>query len=186
MTANHRQQQELFGLRERLEKNLGKSDDGGAEETIKDILNVLNNFNMTIELLSETSIGQTVADIMKKYGETDLGQQSKKLLKKWKKELKNGSELSSSKISSSSHESKEEKVLSPPSISTAQTDNEAGSFKSATTPVSRGVSEGDGSWGFEDDYANLEPRRLSVCILIYLFNFQQFYSFPYIFYYLVF
>lgn len=163
MSSNYREKQELFGLKERLEKNLTKDAAGGADEAIGDLLNVLNNFSMTLELLAETSIGQTLADVMMKFGDSEISQKARKLLKKWKKELKSSNDTNSSKTTSSSEVSKENKSISqPPSISTAQTDLETISFKSGMTPITRGSSEGDGSWGFEEEYANLEPRRLSV------------------------
>lgn len=156
MAENRRERQELFLLKERLEKYSGKDDDSSAQDSIMDILNILKNFQMTFELLADTRIGQNLGDIVKKYGEAEVAQLAKRILKTWKKELKPASESTSSKSTSSSAR---EESSAPPSISTAQSDTDLKSKLS--TP--RGSSDGDGSWGFEEEYANLEPRRLTVC-----------------------
>lgn len=162
MSDNRRERQELLMLKERLEKYCGKEDDAGAEEAITDILNILNGFNMTVQLLEDTRIGQTLGDLMKKYGEADIALRTKKLLKKWKKELKPATESRSVVVSSISSQIDGDSVIAPPSVSTAVTDGES---KSALT---RASSEGDGSWGFEEDFAKLDSARLAVRLIFIL------------------
>lgn len=155
--SDSRQLQELFGLKERLEKNLEKQDD----EAVSDLLTVLSNFKMTFELLSETRVGQSLGDVMKKFGEADVAQKAKKLLKKWKKELNSSSDNSSKASALTANSQTDEVSTTAPSISTTRTDLESSSSKSVNTPMSRGISDGD-AWGFEEEYSNLEPKRLSV------------------------
>lgn len=155
MADNRRERQELFLLKERLEKYTGKDDDSSAQDSIMDILNILKNFQMTFELLVDTRIGQNLGDIVKKYGEAEVALLAKRILKTWKKDLKPASESASSKSSSTSAR---EESSAPPSITTAASDTDLKSKLS--TP--RGSSDGDGSWGFEEEYAKLEPRRLTV------------------------
>ncbi len=154
MAENRRERQELFLLKERLDKYTGKDDDSSAQDSIMDILNILKNFQMTFELLADTRIGQNLGDVVKKYGEAEVAQLAKRILKTWKKDLKPASDSASSK--SSNTLAREES--SAPSISTAASDTDLKSKLS--TP--RGSSDGDGSWGFEEEYARLDSGRLTV------------------------
>lgn len=76
------------GIKETLEKEVGKGDDMSLE-TCKDLLEQLDKCTMTLGVLTRSLIG-TVVSKLKKHDE--LGPKVKELVKKWKKVAKEGEE----------------------------------------------------------------------------------------------
>lgn len=70
---------------QRLTSQLAKAFDGNHEETMVDILNVLNHVKMTVELLKATMVGKTVTQIKKKYtNNSQIQSKAQHLLGMWK------------------------------------------------------------------------------------------------------
>lgn len=71
-------------LKTTLEKAVASE---ASEETFTDAIEALKKIPVTIALLRKTNIGQTLQDIKKKYANNDVGNMTKVLLSKWKKDL---------------------------------------------------------------------------------------------------
>jgi hypothetical protein len=85
-----RVQTELNQHRENLEKLISADSDEvrSNEERINDLLKVLSDVSMTIELLKETNIGQTLQDIKNKFPDLPVAILAKKVIAKWRKDCK--------------------------------------------------------------------------------------------------
>lgn len=73
-------------LKSSLDKALGSSCLIDEEERIIDILKSLHNFQMDIVTLRETDIGSTLKETRKKFVDSEIGLEAKKLTLKWKKD----------------------------------------------------------------------------------------------------
>jgi hypothetical protein len=81
--SSSRVESDVIQLKNTLEKALASD---ASDETLTDAISALRKIPISIDLLRNTKIGQTLQDIKKKHASDDIGAMTKALLSKWKKD----------------------------------------------------------------------------------------------------
>jgi hypothetical protein len=81
--SSSRVESDVIQLKNTLEKALTSD---ASDETLTDAISALRKIPISIDLLRNTKIGQTLQDIKKKHASDDVGTMTKALLSKWKKD----------------------------------------------------------------------------------------------------
>jgi hypothetical protein len=81
--SSSRVESDVIQLKNTLEKALASD---ASDETLTDAISALRKIPISIDLLRNTKIGQTLQDIKKKHASDDVGTMTKALLSKWKKD----------------------------------------------------------------------------------------------------
>lgn len=157
---------EINQHRVNLDKLLtGDSDEiSSNEERITDLLKVLNDVPMTIELLKETNVGQTLQDIKNKFPELPIGALAKKVITKWRKDCKDAEGVkkpssSSSEVEGTYGDIKPRATTQMVNLKKEVVERESVEGKGS---LSRAKSYDDDDWN-EDHYDRLSDVRRKVC-----------------------
>lgn len=134
-----------------LEKSLTND---GSIEVFSDVLSALQKIPITRELLKKTNIGQTLQDVKKKNEGNEIGNKTKQLLSKWKKDI----EAAESNVSGSNVPAVNKTIKTLEPIKTKQASY--GSTEKTIQPSPRGKDDED----VVDDshYDMLSPIRKKV------------------------
>jgi len=138
-------------LKESLSKQLvkisGDPNDSSSSSVVLDMLERLNELEITMDILSDTLIGTVVSKFKSQTNHPQVAATAKQLVKKWKKIAK----------SSNSAET-------PASASTASTTSTVSSKKAPPSLERReSVSSVGGTAGDEDDWSYLPEYRQNIC-----------------------
>ena len=145
-----------------LDKIISEETQANAQERVTDLLNVLIEFPMTIEVLKETGIGQTLQDIKSKFNDSSIGALAKRVIAKWRKDCK--TQEDNKKSSESVPSSDKPRGKEPLKASSNLMDQVKGE-----SSLSRTKSYEEEDWN-EDHYDKLNEIRRKVSVSKLLSN----------------